>query len=344
MRGIGLLKRWRKYLTMQPLSQTIILVYHRIAQLSTDPQLLAVSPKHFSQHLEVLRSYYNPISVMELIEGIKQKKIPDRAVVVTFDDGYRDALYTADPLLKKYGIPATLFVTSGYIGSDQEFWWDELERIFLEPGILPNNLELIIRGKSYMWKLGKAATYETTDYEKYCGWTVLEPGAPTSRQAVYRELHSLLRPLGSKERLNLLLLISDWAGRSRGGRPTHALLGPEELVQFADSHLCEVGAHTLTHPMLAELSEEDQEREIQGSKSHLERLLGRRITFFSYPYGSLKSYTDVTKIIVQRSGFTCAFSTIPGKVSDSLDCFGLPRLTVRNWGMDEFARWLRKFH
>jgi peptidoglycan/xylan/chitin deacetylase (PgdA/CDA1 family) len=118
------------------------LVYHRINELRSDPWALGVTPRRFAEHLEVLRDCARPIRLEQLSGALLDGSLPDRSVVVTFDDGYADNLYNAKPLLERYDVPATVFVTTGYVGSGREFWWDELDRLLLQPGTLPEALRL----------------------------------------------------------------------------------------------------------------------------------------------------------------------------------------------------------
>jgi peptidoglycan/xylan/chitin deacetylase (PgdA/CDA1 family) len=117
--------------------RVVILLYHRVAELPTDPQLLSVSPANFSEHLQILQRYGNPISLQAVGKFIEQRFTKSHRVSVTFDDGYADNLHNAKPLLEKYGVPATVFVTSGYLGSPTGFWKDTLSSIFLQPTELP---------------------------------------------------------------------------------------------------------------------------------------------------------------------------------------------------------------
>lgn len=106
-----------------------ILLYHRVADLASDPQRLAVTPAHFEEHLRVIGDTCTPVALADVPSMLRApRRLPERAVAVTFDDGYRDNLHAAKPLLERHGVPATVFVASGYVGSGKPFWWDALDR------------------------------------------------------------------------------------------------------------------------------------------------------------------------------------------------------------------------
>src|SRR5262245_13457331 len=115
----------------------LILMYHRVAELPLDPWGLAVSPGHFAEHLQVLHKHGQPLALSRAVARLQEHRLRRGTLVVTFDDGYSDNLYLARPLLERYDVPATVFLVTGYIGGDREFWWDELENILLQPEILP---------------------------------------------------------------------------------------------------------------------------------------------------------------------------------------------------------------
>jgi peptidoglycan/xylan/chitin deacetylase (PgdA/CDA1 family) len=99
-----------------------------------------------------------------------------------------------------------------------------------------------------------------------------------------------------------------------------------------------VGAHTLTHPVLAALPEAAQRDEIRRNKECLEALLGRPVKSFAYPYGTRADYTRQTVRLVREAGFACACANVPGVISQRSDPFQIPRFIVRNWDGEEFAR------
>jgi peptidoglycan/xylan/chitin deacetylase (PgdA/CDA1 family) len=118
----------------------------------------------------------------------------------------------------------------------------------------------------------------------------------------------------------------------------------EEVKKLADSKLAEIGAHTVTHPVLAALPIDRQRDEIGRSKSQLEEILGRPLGSFSYPFGMQADYTSEAIAIVRDSGFACACSNFEGVVNQRTDSYQLPRFVVRDWDGDTFANFLEEWH
>lgn len=316
----------------------LILMYHRIVELPSDPQLLCVTPRHFAEQLEVIRNHAHPLKLAQLAERLRAGKLPNRAVIVTFDDGYADNLYNAKPLLERYEVPATVFVTAGHVGREREFWWDELDRLLLQPGVLPTQLRLQAGGRTWEWELGNAALYTEADYRCYHSWHIEREIDPSPRQSLYRSLYQLLFALPEGERRQVLDQFVAWAGAEATGRPTHRTLTSDEVIQLDEGELIEVGAHTMTHPVLGALSTAAQRDEIRRSKIELQELLGHPLISFAYPHGSM-SWETVA--IVREAGFMCAGTSHPDVVWPDADCFQLARVVVRDWDGERFARWLR---
>ncbi|NEO95507.1 MAG: polysaccharide deacetylase family protein [Moorea sp. SIO3G5] len=329
---------WR--LKNKILPGVLILMYHRVAEVDSDPWSLCVTPEHFAEHLEVLRKHRYPLSLQQLTQTIRVRQPIKRSVVITFDDGYADNFYNAKPLLKRYDIPATVFVTTGGIGHSREFWWDELDRLLLQPGILPEILQLTINASTYTWELGKAAYYSQADYQFYRHWSASGIEDPTLRHTLYRSLYELLYPLSTHKREQVLEAIRVWANAEPIGRSTHRSMSREELLALEEGGLIEVGAHTVTHPFLSKLPVASQQDEIQQSKHYLEEILGHPVTSFSYPHGD---YTADTISIIQEAGFTCACCSVVDRVQEDSNSFLLPRVEVQDWDGKTFARWLSRW-
>jgi peptidoglycan/xylan/chitin deacetylase (PgdA/CDA1 family) len=301
-----------------------------------------VTPQHFGEQIAILRGHGQLMQLHQLASALRDGKLPRRAAAITFDDGYANNLHHAKPLLERYDVPATVFVTAAYVGQEREFWWDELERLLLQPGKLPNLLDLKVNGTPCHWELGDAAVYSSEEYSRYCSWTVRED-EPGPRQRLYRSLYQLLRPLADSERCQLLNELTAWAGSERTVRPSHRALSAQEVVELATGGLVEIGAHTMTHPALAELPPAEQTQEIQGSKSRLMEILNQTVVSFAYPFGSRRHYTSETAAIVQQAGFGSACSGFSGLVCPGTDRFQLPRFVMRNWDGDAFAQQLREW-
>ena len=334
IRGIGRLRHSVRQFQKRLAPKGLILMYHCVAEVDLDPWSLCVTPQHFAEHLEVLQKYAHPMSLQQLAQAHQNGKIPDRAVVVTFDDGYANNLHNAKPLLERYNIPATVFVTTGHIGYAREFWWDELERVLLQPKPLPEKLSLKIDEKAYQWELGAAVDYSEEDYRRdRCAkaWD----SKPGSRLFFYYSVWQQLQPLQESDRQKALDEILRWANSEPIARSTHRSLTLEELRSLGQGELVEIGAHTVTHPFLSAHSLAVQRNEIQESKAHLEQLLERSVTSFAYPFGD---YTPETVPLMPEAGFTCACSTVEDTVWTQSDRFQLPRFGVENWNGEEFAR------
>ncbi len=309
-------------------------MYHRTADVVSDPWALCVKPSHFAQHLEVLSKYTSPISLRHFERAHREGAIPRRAVVITFDDGYSDNLYNAKPLLERYNIPATVFVTTGQIGKSREFWWDELERLFLQPGSLPARLRLQINGKDFQWDLGKEIVYSEADVQndrKRRAWE----GKPGSRLSLYYSIWQKLITLSEGVRQIVLDEIRNWVGKGDEGRPTYRALLPEEVYALGQGELVEVGAHSVTHPLFSTIPVRQQRDEIFQSKTYLEEILGRSVTSFAYPHGD---YTEKTIELIRETGFTSACTTEADNIWYKTDRFQWPRIQVQDWDGDTFAR------
>ena len=322
IRGICRLQRATGRLLNRFRPNALILLYHRVSDMSSDPQLMCVSKQHFFEHLDILGKIAHPIGLLQLVKAIEEGTLQDRTVVVTFDDGYADNYYNTKPLLEKFEIPATVFVTAGRIDSTSEFWWDELDRILLSGSKLKNNrLELNINGKQYIWNFDQ-------QHEQVCQgirWNVLMECNDMSRRSAYRELANILRDLSNEEREQVLTQLRTWTGETSVGRKCNLPLSSYELKSLSMSGLVDIGAHTMTHPVLSSLDREIQRKEIEDSKRLLESILKRPVDSFSYPFGEIKDYGGDTIELVKNAGFRCACSNFPGLLTRKTGIFQLPR-------------------
>ena len=333
-RAITRAARYR--LTRAPL----ILLYHRVYDLESDPWGISVSPKHFAEQLSVLQEHFRVISLSDLLENLDRGHLPRGAVVLTFDDGYSDNLHYAKPLLERFEAPATLFVASGAVNGRQEFWWDELEQLLVETRSLPSVLEIEIQGRVHRWQLGSDADLGETHPSRDPGWRAGQ-NDPTRRHAVYYSIYRVLRRLPKPEWEPVIEQLRDLTGASGDARPTHRTLRREELQEISRDGLIEIGSHTATHPLLAALPPDLQRDELESSKGALEDILGRPVETFAYPHGGANDFTPETVRLVEQAGYTSACAAFRGIVSRGVDRYRLPRLGMADWSGEEFERRLR---
>ena len=195
----------------------------------------------------------------------------------------------------------------------------------------------------HSWGLEAAADYSDEDWERFRGWVASE-APPTVRHALYLALWRLLQLLSEPERQIALSTLRSWAGRSQHVRASHRQLSAGELVSLQERDLIEIGAHTVTHPLLDHLSPDDQREELLASRRALEEILGVPVRSFAYPYGT---HSIALVPLVRDAGYTCACTTEPRAVPRGVDPFRLPRLQVENWDGEEFGRrlsgWIETF-
>lgn len=326
-------------------STAVVLLYHRVHAPETDPQRLCVSPGRFRDHMAALVRICRPVPLSTLVAAVQRGAVRQGTVAVTFDDGYWDNASAVLPILDALQVPATFFVSTALIGTPKEFWWDELERILLCPGVLPSTLLISLGEKVLDWRLGEDAVFSEGTLARHRAWHVECPSTPTRRHGLYRLLLGHLSGEPPAERDALLAQLRGWAGLGPEGREDCRSLTKAELTSLAESPMVTIGAHAMTHTRLSALTLEEQRREIMESKRDLEAVLGRRILHFSYPYGRHTDFDEGTRALVQEAGFEAAVGNFREAVDSKSDLFALPRFVVRDWEAEELTkrlgRWFR---
>ncbi len=312
------LQRTLSYIQHKLAPAAVILMYHRISTTAVEPNWLAVTPTNFAQQMAYLRQAYHPIQLAELIDCLQKGSLPQRAVVITFDDGYRDNLTCALPQLEATGNPATIFVTTGHIDSEREPWWDELKHFLLESTQAPSYLALQIEQRAYHWSTATRA----------------------ERIKVHCGLENLMRPLPSYVNDTILDQLAVWTGTYRRFHPAYHTITSAELHELARHSLIELGAHTMTHPILPTLPLDAQFNEIVGSRYRLEKMINKPVLSFAYPNGD---YNEQTRQLVDAAGYRLACTTTTGCVQHGDNVFQLRRCAVNDWPLETFKRKLETF-
>lgn len=287
------------------MGKILCLLYHKVNDVKDNIYNLAVSPGEFEKHIRYLQQNYRILRFEEDWEDISED-----SVVITFDDGYADNFLYALPVLEKYKVPATVFVSSGNIGTDREFWWDEIGRILTIQESYPGRFHLQDHLYEYTWDT-------VTKYQ---------------RRELAKTLRWLLRMEADDFRIkDWVEQLKIWAGTaSDTGRYANLSLSKEQLAGMADSPYITIGAHTVRHLSLGALSDADQEYEIADSVNYLEKESGRKIEVFSYPFGSGRDYNKKTLEICKKIGIKKAATTKEALWNKSDNLLEIPRFSVKN--------------
>lgn len=326
------LRRWQTKFHRRGL----ILVYHRIATVDKDPWGTCVREENFAGQLKVIKESADPIPLAEMVRARSDADLPKRPVSITFDDGYIDNFITAAPLLERFAVPATMFLTTGYFSAAREYWWDELERFILGPG--PRTGMLTVESKRgprrWSYETGACCSSEPCVDPHWRAW---EP-APGPRETLYQAVYDFLETLPLEEKYSVLDQVRHWAGAAAESRAGYRTVSETEARELAQKPFIEIGAHTITHPVLSALSVDEQKNEIQASKAALERITGKPVAAFAYPYGKRFHYSKATTSLVRECGFEYGCSNFWGVVTTRTKRFELPRIQALDWGPERFAR------
>lgn len=314
----------------------VILAYHRIHEGLDDPQRLMIRPDCFAEQMAVLQEMTQPVALPDLLAQLRtQPRDAKPLSVVTLDDGYADNLLCALPILRRFDVPATVFVASDAINRTREFWWDELERVLLSSEH-PDVLRLRLGAEDCEW------SFEADGAAPREPWDVYDPPRRVAQQA-YLKIASHLMFCPPEEQDELLSDLFAWAGAERMARDGFRTLTGPEVAELAADPLISIGAHTVSHANLSVLDPAAQTTEIGGSQACLERQTGRSVRTFSYPYGRVEDYTHSTLRILRKSGFGAACTTVPRLVHRWSDPLQLPRFTVGNWSGERFRQKLTDY-
>jgi len=321
--GLSSMKRYIQNLIDSPMA---VLIYHRILDAKNDPQMLCVSPENFHMQVEHFKKHYNVLSADEFYDMVsKKKEFKKRSVVLTFDDGYYDNYENALPILENLDISALFFISTSNIDKNSLFFWDELEIIFDSIDADVKNLKFDFCGFSFYYKLDSTQ----------------------ARDESYRTLHYDLKYCKQSARKDFLIKLREAAGIScerieqisNGFRS----MKTEEIKKMSVSKSAVIGAHTHTHTPLSVYGYNEQYTDMIMSKNILEKIAGRKIDYFSYPFGSEDDYDADSVKICGELGFKLAFSNFYGQVHSWTDKFQIPRMLVRNWEHEYFKNQVEKF-
>ncbi len=275
-----------------------VLIFHRVLA-APDPLFPGeVYASRFETQMQWIKAWFNVLPLGEAVERLRSGSLPARAAAITFDDGYADNCTVALPILRRAGLSATFFIATGYLDGGR-MWNDTVIDVFRrakgqELDLSPLNLGLYPIGSLEDRQRGLAQVLGKLKY--------LNPGV--------------------RERL------ANGLADAAEIQPPHDLMLTDEQVRTLSKAGMTIGAHTVSHPILACVEDQQARVEMAESKCRLEEIVGDKVTLFAYPNG--KPGTDYTATHVQlarESGFAAAVSTGWGAATKHNDLFQIPRFT-----------------
>ena len=288
----------------------LVLCYHKIYNLDRDWNGITTRLDTFSKQMEYIYKTYGFASSEELVNTKY-----DRRVVLTFDDGFEDNYTNALPIIQAYGIPTLFFIATETINTQRETWCNELIRIILEGDGYPNYFRICEKGKM---KLFLTETVE-------------------QRLALYRYFRNSMLGLNAEKRKDIFNLLKAWAGSNRyPARTTHRMMSREQILELSNKENISIGCHTVTHPSLGLLTEEQQRYEILQSKNTLEEIIGKKVDQFAYPFGGISDYNFSTISILESLNFKRAYTTTFKRKNRLDSAFEIPRVCISEMSMESF--------
>lgn len=291
-----------------------ILAYHRIydmgdeASFPFDPELISATPEQFKTQIEYVKRYFNVVSFKDVINHIDGKKIlPKRPIIITFDDGHYDNYSNAFPILKSLDVPATIFLSTGYIGSDDIFWFDWVAYIIYRTNKLSFSL-----ADNTEYNIGNTVESRREITEQVLEYLKSVPNA--SRLQIINDLTT---------KLDVSLLDAD--------KSLSSCLNWQQVIEMYSNGI-EFGSHTISHPILSRLKSTELKEEIVKSKKDIEKQLSIDVDTIAYPVGGSSEYDTNVIDICKSAGYRLGISYVSGiERTNLLSLFEMKRLHVERY-------------
>ena len=296
-----------------------ILMYHRVTALKHDPWALAVDPEVFEQQIRYIREHRLPMTVDEMVRRLRQGDLPTKAIGITFDDAYLDNLVHAKPILARYGVPGTVFVPTGLIGRTVPFWWDELATMILE---CPQPMDCTQRCGEDEVVLHWGQSERGDDDPAWRGWAPPQ----SQRQTSYVALWSRMQKTTTEEREEVMSSLRERFAAEID--PLGVPMTKTELADLVEGGVVRLGAHSVHHASLSDISPEESRAEIRGSQAQCRDFTTEPVDGFAYPYGNMSPGVCQE---VEAAGFAWACAAEAGFLDGKqTDYFRLPRIPAPN--------------
>lgn len=284
-----------------------ILIYHRVLDVPDPLQRGIVDRIIFERQMRGISRVFRVLPLIEAVTRLREDSLPRRAVVVTFDDGYRDNIDVALPILLRHGVHATFFIATGFL--DGGCMWNDrlIEAVRLLGG-------------------------KTIDLTEFTGERFDLPEDTHTRGLVLQAMLQAIKHLPFERREAAVALVEEHAGVRANG----LMMRQQDIRTLVQAGM-DIGAHTVNHPILARLSSAQARCEIAESRETLQSVSERPVGLFAYPNGKpgldyLEEHVDM----VRHLGFKAALSTAWGSACKEDDFFQLPRFTPWDRSMPRY--------
>lgn len=289
----------------------VVPTYHRVTMEPEPGDPLIVSAPMFERQVRFLRDNYSIVSGDDLVDAIGgDRPLPDKACLITFDDGWADNYSIAWPILRRLGLTGVIFLATDYIGTGRRFWYARLRDLASRSWVEIRHFWAASNDGSELSKCLRefAIAHAQCSANAFNGLVERLKQFPVSEVDVAIE--------GTQARI-----VGFSADRSRGP----AMLDWSQVNEMS-SHGIGFGAHGTSHAIFTRISEEDLRREVVGSKRALEQHLGREVKLIAYPNGD---YDARTLKIATDAGIRAGFTCISGVNSDLERPLELRRIGMR---------------
>jgi len=316
-----------------------VLTYHGVLPAGYqvgDPQQdgSLVSAENLRGQIQLLKECYHVVSPDEVREWVVGgKELPERAVLLTCDDGLRNVLTDMAPILREEGLSCLFFALGASAAvSPQMLWYEQLYLLLLEAPAGNYALDGLGDGLGMSVELGDRAQ------RRFVWWSLVKKLSQYDQSARAGFIETSRIQFGLPDYWNTECVSSEVQHRRFG------LLNRAELRQLVDQGMS-IGSHTLNHPMLSQQTSELAWREIAESRTLLENAIGRPVWALAYPFGDPGSVTLREMQMAEQAGYQCAFMNIGGGFGAALPRFALPRVHVSvDMSLAEFEAHLSGFH
>lgn len=279
-----------------------ILIFHRVLAVPDALMPDEIDAERFNAVCGWLRRWFNVLPLHEAVNHLARRDLPARALSITFDDGYADNHTVALPILARHGLSATFFVATGFLDGGRMFNDSVIEAVRRTP-------------HAYL-KLNGVTGAGLRD--------VYPVGDTAAKQTTIGAIINAVKFLPQAQRDATVVAIAE---RSGVKLPNDLMMRSEQVIALCRAGM-QIGAHTVSHPILARIKPDEARSEMVESRRALEALTGARVGLFAYPNGQPgRDYGPEHAAIACELGFDAAVSTAPGASASGCDRFQLPRFT-----------------